>query len=281
MKIVRGLGRGIERMTERTAVTMLAMVVAAVGCGSVGGKSDGGTGGGSGTGGSGAGGAIDGGNTDGGLHDTSIADSATPDEGGDGPSDGPAAPASCLAIKQQTPAATSGVYTIAPLGHPFSTYCEMTSDNGGWTAFYVGDNGQPPGALHFEDTAASCAASDTSCIRRLPGTVDITHEFAVKCGAAMVKFSLAALSLDYFQNGIQHGWQPLSNASTIDIVTVGKPDLVAMLWTGATGNRGWIISKAQNVTANTVFANGYDVNTSWNQCNGAADASSRVMLLYR
>ena len=39
-----------------------------------------------------------------------------------------------------------GVYAIAPLaGASQSVFCEMVSDGGGWTAFYIGDSGRPPG----------------------------------------------------------------------------------------------------------------------------------------
>jgi len=191
-------------------------------------------------------------------------------------------PASCLQIKQQNPAAVTGVFTIAPLGVAQSVFCEMTVDNGGWTAFFVGDNGTPPGGAHFESAADSCPDPANRCIRRLPTTIDITRDFAVKCGASVVKFKIAALSLDYWKNGLQHQWQPLTAATTIDVGVVGKADLVKFLWTGEPNNLGWIVAGDNNAPP-TTFANGYTTNGSWNYCNGSTqpDSTSRVMLFYR
>jgi hypothetical protein len=198
-------------------------------------------------------------------------------------------PVSCQAIKQQNPAATSGVYTIAPIGTAQNVFCEMISGGGGWTAFYVGDNGTTPGDAHFETAADVCPDPANSCLRRLPSTVDETREFAVKCGASVVKFNLDAMAIDYLRNGLEHGWRPLTNALTIDLGIVGKANLVVNMWTGGTvANYGWIISGIDAPSSTpaaraTTFGNGYTPNTNWNYCNGSEETvpGSRVMLLYR
>ena len=201
--------------------------------------------------------------------------------------------ASCQAIKQMNPSAASGVFTIAPLGTAQQVFCEMASDNGGWTAFYIGDNGSAPGGAHFETAADSCPDPMNSCLRRLPVNIDETHDFAVKCGAAVVKFKIPASTtagtpppvLDYFRNGLNHSWVPVTNATTIDVVSIGEANLVQYIWTGdTTANQGWIAASATGMAqggADGTFANGYTFNAGWNYCNGTADSSSRVMLLYR
>ncbi len=292
--------------------TIAVCLLLSAGCGSVGSglKVDSGTGGsaqGGSTGAGGAttgtGGAASGAGGAGGSVDASVdaphpgtgggstpADAATDRTGAaDAPADAGPSPVSCQAIKQQNPAATSGVYTIAPLGTPQSTFCEMTSGGGGWTAFYIGDNGSSPGGQHFESAADACPDPANSCLRRLPSTIDVTREFAVKCGLSVVKFNLEAMALDFFTNGLDHGWRPLTNAVTIDTGLVGKANLVANVWTGGpVANYGWIIAgpdaPASNLAAQmTTFGNGYTPNTGWNYCNGMSEIApgSRVMLFYR
>ena len=42
-------------------------------------------------------------------------------------------PFDCYDIFQRHPAAISGVYSIYPHAHSFSVFCDMDSENGGWT----------------------------------------------------------------------------------------------------------------------------------------------------
>jgi hypothetical protein len=61
---------------------------------------------------------------------------------------------SCSDILSHTPSAQNGIYEIDPDGtcdnKPFSVYCDMSSDNGGWTLIFRQDADDPNGGYFSE-----------------------------------------------------------------------------------------------------------------------------------
>jgi len=191
--------------------------------------------------------------------------------------------ASCHDVLQGNPLAPDGTYTIDPDGNgpiaPYVVYCDMTTDGGGWTAFFVGVVGSPNVFAHFEDVEVSCADPATQCLRRLPASVTVDNQILATCGDASVRYNIDPLTLNYYANGVQGGgW--IHNSNQVAIGGGADVTLAAQSWTGQGGNKGWIVS-ANVADLSRTFSSSYNLNNSWDWCNGMHDLVSVVRLLYR
>ena len=183
------------------------------------------------------------------------------------------------AYQYTSQAGGDGVYRIEPPGEAAQlVYCDMTTDDGGWTAFFAGTNGQANTFDHFDSAvyAGICTDPASECLRHIPTGVAITDlEVLLTADTRAVKFPITSRTYNYFVNGTQDNWLPLVATDVGTTATTYVPDAI---WSGESTNYGWIA--ARDYAQATTFASSFGT-AGWDYVDGTPNATARIRMLYR
>ncbi|MEZ4309307.1 MAG: fibrinogen-like YCDxxxxGGGW domain-containing protein [Polyangiaceae bacterium] len=188
---------------------------------------------------------------------------------------------SCQDVLAKHPGAPSGAYLIdldlgGALG-PRPIYCDMTTDGGGWTTLFNGQNGSANAFDRFDSGTYTGTFKDPNLtaryLQRKPARTSLAGaELAVSCGAAMVKLPMTAQMEAYFSQGTQQGWQSVPGGT---VIAGTVPNIPNWIYTSS----GFIFARDQQTAKG--FASIYP-STGWNTCNSVTgDTTSPVRISFR
>eukprot|EP00658_Telonema_sp_P-2_P062783 TRINITY_DN51461_c0_g1_i1.p1 TRINITY_DN51461_c0_g1~~TRINITY_DN51461_c0_g1_i1.p1 ORF type:complete len:234 (-),score=15.78 TRINITY_DN51461_c0_g1_i1:101-802(-) len=139
------------------------------------------------------------------------------------------------------------------------------------------------GQFESSDTALD-PENDEYFLRRLPTTVTTTTAIYAQvvggsCGSRKkIKFTLNDPALAYFKSGTQAAWQPID----AEVVHGNVMKIPNKLWTGASSNFGWILSRSNSIRQDSppdTYANSYGPNFGWDFCDGQRIRGHEVVTL--